>query len=124
MAFLCACQEDQPDRDLTPFIALAQQANCADLRNRVFEIGNTMTMSSTLVLLDHAGHCADASYRQTLYGDTVEDVLCDVHDSIAGPQLQCPVPSYAEMFQTIVGHLDDARLGLGAGFTVREVQVR
>jgi hypothetical protein len=123
MAFLGACQEDQPERDLTPFIQLAQQSGCADLRNRVVEIDNPMTMSSSVVLLDQSGSCADAAYRQALYGDGTDDLLCSVQDSIGGPQYQCPAPSHAGMFQTILEHLDEKKLGLGPGFTVREVVV-
>src|SRR5688572_30695987 len=99
VAFITGCQGDDAGddsaKDWTPFVQLAlQQSSCSDIRNRVFVI------DQTIVLIDHAGNCADASYSQVLYGDTVNEVLCRHHDSFAGPVKNCVVPMYAEMFET------------------------
>ena len=77
-----------------------------------------------MILHDRAGNCADASYAQTLYGMSVIDVLCTHHDSIAGPVLQCADPAYAQVFDVMIAHLDEAQLGLGADFTVKQVPLR
>lgn len=74
-----------------------------------------------IVLIDHAGNCADASYSQVLYGDSVNDVLCDLHDSIAGPVKNCSDPAYADMFEIIITHLAAPDLGLGPTHVVRQL---
>ena len=118
IALCCAagCNSDDSARDYTAFIDLANQSNCADIRNRVFAIDNT------LVLLDRAGSCPDASYSQVLYGASVSDVLCRRNDSIAGPQMTCPNPSYSGMFDTMVTHLTDPDLGLGPTYKVERLR--
>ncbi len=103
---------DSRTPDLAPFIDLARQSACTDQRNRLYQI------DESLVFWDRAGSCADASYGWTLYGRTPDDVLCWQEDSIAGPRSGCNDPSYHDMFQTIVSHLDDPDLGLGPGHTV------
>src|SRR5215468_8520052 len=68
------CGGAQPVKTLAPewapFVEMARQAGCADIRNRLFVI------DQTLVFADHAGNCADASYSQTLFGKTIDRVLC------------------------------------------------
>jgi len=98
-----------------PFVEMARQAGCADIRNRLFVI------DQTLVFADQSGNCADASYSQTLFGKTVGQVLCVNHDSIAGPMKNCMDPSYAALFDTILTHLDEPDLGLGSSHTVQQL---
>jgi hypothetical protein len=114
---LAGCGVDQPSSafDLDPFRAMANEAGCADVTNRLFVIDDE------LVFWDVAGNCADASYAQTLYGSTPDQVLCTLHDSIAGPQQECQDAQYQEMFATITSNLNKPDLGLGAGHTVQEV---
>lgn len=96
--------------------------SCADIRNRVLLILEPGNSYRRTVLLDQAGNCSDASYRQVLYGD--EDgrkTLCSNMESIAGPQKGCPAGSYLAMFETILANLDAPDLGLGSGFDVRQI---
>lgn len=94
--------------------------SCVDVRNRVIEIRPPSDPDSSLVLLDQAGNCADASYRQVLYGGDGRKVLCSNEESIAGPRKSCPVASYAAVFETILANLAAPDLGL-AGYSVNEV---
>jgi hypothetical protein len=109
----------EPPGDWTPFVQLAlQQSTCSDIRNRLFVI------DQAVVRIDHAGNCPDGSYSQVLYGDTVNDILCEHHDSFAGPMKNCRVPEYAEMFEIIITHLTEPDLGLGSGHEVRQLRLR
>lgn len=113
------CKEG-PDRvTVTPewraFIELARDSNCADVRNQLFVIDHA------LVFWDRAGTCPDASYRETLFGRTPDKVLCVSHDSIAGPVKHCPDPSYGDLFDIVITHLDEPGLGLGQGHVVQQV---
>jgi hypothetical protein len=101
--------------DPKPFEELARQGVCADIRNRLFLIDDT------LVLWDKAGNCADGAYEQTLFGATPEQVLCRYGDSIAGPRKECRNPAVAPLFDTILAHLDQPDLGLGPRHTVRPI---
>lgn len=94
--------------------------SCADIRNRVMLIQEPDNRRT--VLLDQAGNCSDASYRQVLYGGNEgKTALCSSADSIAGPHKSCPVGSSAATFETILANLDAPDLGLGSGFDVRQV---
>lgn len=112
-----SCQAGRPTLapEWAPFVEMAREAGCADIRNRLFVI------DQSLVLADHVGNCADASYSQTLFGKTVGEVLCVNHDSIAGPMKNCTDPSYAALFDTILAHLDEPDLGLGSAHTVQQL---
>jgi hypothetical protein len=101
--------------DARPFVAMARQADCADRKNRLFVIDDS------LVFWDKAGQCADAAYAQTLFGATPQSVLCRYADSIAGPRRECPDPRYQSMFDTIIAHADEPDLGLGPRHTVRPI---
>jgi hypothetical protein len=111
--------DDSPNTDvnLEPFRALARTSTCADVSNRLFLIDHQ------LVFWDRQSNCADASYARVLYERTVSDVICDVHDSIAGPQKACHDNDgrYTEMFDTIVDNLDKEDLGLGSAHTVEPI---
>jgi hypothetical protein len=99
-----------------------ESASCAQTRNRVIEIQDALDPEERVVLLDQAGTCADAAYRQVLFGgDDGNKVLCSNQDSIAGPQKSCPVASHGGMFDTILANLDEANLGLGTGYYLRQV---
>lgn len=100
-----------------PFVTLAKSAQCADKRNRLFVIDRE------LVLWDRAGNCPDNGYSMKLYRRTPDDLVCSASDSIAGPMKKCAVPSYQELFEVAIAHLDDPNLGLGPGHTVQSVAV-
>jgi hypothetical protein len=101
--------------DLAPFKEMANNGICADIRNRLFLI------DGQLVFWDVAGNCADASYSETLYGSSPDQVLCSFHDSIAGPMKDCEEEQYQELFDTITENLDAPDLGLGEAHTVQTV---
>lgn len=105
----------EPAVDWKPFVEMARQSPCAQTRNRLFLI------DGALVFWDRQGACPDNGYAETLYGKTVNDVVCRFHDSIAGPFKNCPVPEYKEIFDIMIDHLDDPALGLDAGHTAREI---
>ena len=106
-----------PEVNLEPFRELARHSDCADVSNRLFVI------DGQLVFWDRASHCADAAYARVLYGRTVAHVICDAHDSIAGPQRGCRDPGpYADLFDTMLDHLGEKDLGLGPGHTVAPVR--
>jgi hypothetical protein len=98
------------------FSAMARDGVCADTRNRLFVIDGKQ------VFWDRAGNCADAAYAQTLYGSSPQALLCSAGDSIAGPQTSCTDASARALFDTIVTHLDQDDLGLGAGRKVEQVR--
>jgi len=98
-----------------PFLDLARHGVCADVRSRLFVI------DQALVLWERVGNCPDNGYGTTLYGRTVDDVLCSLQDSIAGPMKSCPAPGYREMFEIIIQHIDQSDLGLGAGHDVQRL---
>jgi hypothetical protein len=99
------------------FIAKAQEAACADTRNRLFMIDKTM------VFWDRAGSCVDNTYSRTLYGATPQALLCTLADSIAGAQITCADARSRALFDTIVAHLDRADLGLGGGHQVEALAI-
>lgn len=99
------------------FIAKAQQASCADTRNRLFMIDKTM------VFWDRAGSCVDNAYARTLYGATPQALLCALTDSVAGPSVTCGDARSRALFDTIVANLDRADLGLGAGHQVEALAI-
>jgi len=88
---------------------------CSDIRNRLFVI------DQVLVLADHVGSCSDAAYSEVLFGNAVDDVLCVNEDTIGGPVKSCTDPSYEELFDTIITHLDEPDLGLGPKHTVQRL---
>jgi len=101
--------------DLAPFKAIAKAGACADVRNRLFLIDDQW------VFWDREGTCADAAYGETLYGNTPGEILCDFHDSIAGPVKDCQGEGYLVLFDTMTANLDKPDLGLGSGHTVQPV---
>ena len=100
---------------VSEFIKMAQEEGCADVRNRLYLIDGKH------VFWDRAGTCADNSYAQRLFGASPEAVLCQVHDSIAGPRSFCSDEKSRAMFETIQKNLDKADLGLGAGHKVEPI---
>jgi len=128
---LAGCNSDNPNEsastrdtsqsvkeniDLEPFKKLAHESSCADVNNRLFLIDNRF------VFWDRDSKCADAAYSRTLYDRKPETVLCNLMDSIAGPQRGChgDAPS-ANMFDTIVDNRDKPDLGLGPEHTVAPI---
>ena len=110
------CKKSEMEIDLEPFIRMARNSFCADIRNRLFLIDDA------LVLADRFGSCADNQYNVTLYGSTVDEVLCEYHDSIGGPVKRINDERYRAMFEKIIVNLDKADLGLGSSHTVEEIQ--
>lgn len=94
------------------FIKMASQPGCNDIRNRLYVIDDKQ------VFWDVAGNCADAAYSRTLYGPQPQLRLCSSGDSIAGPRTSCDDERYRDMFDTILKHLAQADLGLGAAHKV------
>ncbi len=104
-------------------IEVAQETtSCVESRNRVVLIQSGGNPDQRWVLLDQAGACADASYRQVLFGgQDGDEVLCSNAESIAGPQRDCAAKGHAAMFDTILANLDDEDLGLGAAYNIAQV---
>ena len=106
--------EAPADVDLEPFISLARNSDCADVRNRLFLI------DEQVVFWDREASCVDAAYTQRLYGSTPDRVLCYFQDSIAGP-VKVSRGRYQMEFETILENLDRPDLGLGPMHTVKEI---
>jgi len=103
--------------DLEPFKALARGSSCADRSNRLFLIDDR------LVFWNRDSHCADAAYARVLYLGSVDHVVCDLHDSIAGPQRNCQDQGAdAKLFDIIIENLEAPDLGLGSEHTVKPVE--
>ncbi|MDQ1254060.1 MAG: hypothetical protein QG646_3280 [Euryarchaeota archaeon] len=103
-----------PEIDLDQYKELASNAPCADLKNRLFLI------DGCTVLWDRGGNCPDNAYSVTLFGSSVDNILCSLSDSIAGPRKFCNDQNYEDMFETIINNLDDPDLGL-EGHTVESI---
>ncbi len=101
--------------DIAAFREMARGAPCADRANDLYVIDHAM------VFWRREGSCADAAYAYTLYGATPESLLCERHDSIAGPQERCAVERAHALFRTMVAHLDEPDLGLGNKHTVERL---
>jgi hypothetical protein len=107
-----------------PFFDFARQhATCAQTTNRLLFISNPAKFDIEVVLLDQAGPCADANFRQILFGETVNDVLCSNAQSIAGPVKSCAAPAYASLFDMVIANLDRPDLGLGRGYEIEQFPV-
>jgi hypothetical protein len=119
MLLLAGCRTraslPEPSPALNPFVKMARGSVCADKWNRLYLI------DEKLVFWDRQGDCPDNSYAQTLYGKTPDEILCVQHDSIAGPRKECRDPKYAELFETLIGHLGEPNLGLGTQHTARRL---
>lgn len=95
------------------FIKMARgEVSCSDRTNRLYIIDDKQ------VFWEVAGNCADASYRNVLFGLTPQNVQCTHGDSIAGPRITCNDASQRAMFETITQNLDKPDLGLGAAHKV------
>ena len=101
--------------DLASFKEMASTASCSEIRNRLFLIDGQQ------VFWDRAGNCPDGSYSLTLFGSTVDNLLCYLHDSIAGPVRGCRDDRYRDMFDTITANLNKPDLGLGPEHTVQVI---
>lgn len=99
------------------FLLLAKDTSCANLKNRMYIIDQKQ------VFWDKAGNCADASFSQTLYGNTPQNIICSNADSIAGPRNSCNDASQLNLFKTILANLDKADLGLGNAHSVQAMAV-
>jgi len=101
--------------DSAPFIAMAQQASCADLHNRLYVI------DQQYVFWDRSGRCGDNSYAYGLYGKNPDTLLCSQADSIAGPRTSCTDDKARALFDVIVKNLEPSDLGLGSGHKVEPI---
>lgn len=98
---------------LAPFLQMARESPCHQIRNRLFLIDNT------LIFWDRLGNCPDNAREQTLFGSSVETVLATSHDSIAGPINKVHDEQYRTLFETIMANREAADLGLGARHQVK-----
>jgi hypothetical protein len=116
LSFITGCKKgNDVEFDITPFIEMARNAACADIVNRL------LVIDDSLVLHDRAGNCPDNGFGVTLFGDSPDQVLCEFHDSIAGPMTVIHNEGFRQMFDTIINNLNRADLGLGPNHTVEEV---
>jgi hypothetical protein len=115
----CACAATkstrEPRLDTAPFVEMAKNSTCATIRRQLYLIDDAY------VFFDRAGNCPDNGYSQTLYGRRVDEVLCTSHDSIAGPVTRCADEKRREMFETILEHVEDTKLGLGPEHDVQRI---
>ena len=91
-----------------------REAPHTDEANRLFLIDGEM------VFWDRRGACADAQFSFTLFGRTPDEVLCRSYDSFAGAMTSCP-EAFADLFETIITHLDAEDLGLGPEHSVEPI---
>jgi hypothetical protein len=98
------------------FIAVAEDANCADDVNRIYRIDGERVLWHREDL-----GCADAAYAVTLYGPTPDDELCSSFQTIAGPVTECSDDQAQAEFETMIDNLHDPDLGLGKEHTVELV---
>ena len=98
------------------FVAKAKAEPCGDFRNKLYVIDNKM------VLHDRAGNCPDNGNVQVLYGATVDTILCQSADGIAGTIISCQDATKRPLFDTMRANLNKADLGLGAGHSVKPVE--
>ena len=103
------------DLDIEPFIEYAEASICTDIRNRLFIIDDE------LVLWDRVGNCPDYSYEVQLFREDLDNLLCEEHDSIAGPQTFIYDEDYRDLFETILDNIEDENLGLYDSHLVEEV---
>ncbi len=118
MLLSSACATDratpQIGIDLQPFVEFAREAGCAQRVNRIWVIDDQ------LVFWDRRGDCPDNAYRQVLFADDPDQVLCELSDSIMGPRQSCE-EEYQDLFNEILENLDAPDLGLGANHQVVEI---
>lgn len=107
--------EPSADFDLQPFKERAAATNCAELRNDLLLIDKQM------VFWARDGNCPDSGYERVLYGQTIDDVLCEQYDSIGGPMTICADPDARELFETMIANLNANDLGLGAEHLVEVI---
>ena len=98
------------------FVAIAKAEPCGHFRNKLYVIDNKM------VLHDRAGNCPDNGNAQVLYGATVDTIVCQSADGIAGTIISCKDAANRPLFDTLRANLGKADLGLGAGHTVKAVE--
>lgn len=117
---LAACaaapSDEQIGLDMEPFLTMAEDAACADLRNQLYVIDDQFVFWAV------EGQCSDASYAYILYGATPDEKLCYLEDSIVGPRSTCQ-PDLEALFETIQQNLDHPNLGLDENHSVIEVML-
>jgi hypothetical protein len=121
-----ACGDDAPGADdeqhdrgrdeLSDFIAVAEDADCADDMNRIYRIDGEQVLWHREDLA-----CADAAYAIALYGPTPDDELCSSFQTIAGPVTECSDVREQAEFETIIDNLQAPDLGLGEEHTLELV---
>ena len=116
VACAAGASNEQTALDMEPFLHMAEDAACADLRNQLYVIDDQFVFWAA------EGQCNDASYAYVLYGATPEEKLCYLEDSIVGPRSSCE-PELEALFETIQQNLDHPNLGLDENHTVIEVML-
>jgi hypothetical protein len=117
---LVACAAGSTDGQITldiePFIHMAEDAACAEIRNQLYVIDDQFVFWAA------EGQCNDASYAYILYGATPDEKLCSLEDSFVGPRSTCD-PDLEALFETIQQNLDQPNLGLDENHAVMEVRL-
>ena len=113
----CVDASISPELNATAFIAIAKEASCANLRNRLFVIDQKH------VFWDKASSHPNAAFSQVLYGNTPQIILCSSADSARGPRTFYNDEDYRTLFETIVQNLDKPDLGLNSWHQVQQVTV-
>jgi hypothetical protein len=112
----CGGDGDRREEEVSDFIAVAEDASCADDVNRLYRIDGERVLWQREDL-----GCADAAYAISLYGRSPDDELCSSFQTIGGPVTECSQVTAQADFATIIDHLDEPDLGLGREHTVELV---
>lgn len=101
--------------DIAPFRKLAAQTTDRFVTSDKFYI-----IDSNLIFWMRTQKTADDSYIYRLYKETQSNQLCQVEDSIAGPQRSCTDQSYQALFDKI--NAKDPNLGLSSEHSIEEAK--
>ena len=103
------------DDDLEAFRDMARAEPCADRRNELFLVDETMVFWTHLT-----NGCADTGGFD-LFGATPDDQLCISHSTIGGGVHHCNPGVDQALFDTMVTHYEEPDLGLGPGHVVEPI---
>lgn len=102
------------DIELSFFIKMAEnKTDCSDIRNELYLINDD------IVFWIVEGSCSDASYSYTLYQDNTENILCQLFDSIAGPQEICN-EEFQDLFRILTNNIDVKDFGIGKSYSITQ----
>jgi len=98
------------------FAALVADADCADRVNELFRVNDTLWLWHR-----ESRVCAENGYRVALFGSRPDRLLCQVRDTIAGPQLECRDEAARDLFQKLLDSLPAGPSGLERGLTLERI---